>query len=49
VIARKLLARAGYREEELADAAPLLRAADEHAALERQMPGKGAPVAGPGR
>jgi hypothetical protein len=46
VIARKLLARAGYREEDLADAAPLLRTADEHAALERQMTGKTQPGEG---
>jgi predicted Zn-dependent protease len=42
-IARSLLRRAGYDPAELSDVAPLLRAAEAHADLERQLTGAVSP------
>jgi predicted Zn-dependent protease len=42
-LARKYLARAGYQESALDDAAPLLRQAEENFAVEKQLGNKAAP------
>ena len=48
-LARAFLVKAGYSEQDLAAAAPLLRDAEAHVALEKQFTGKVAPVGAPGR